>query len=86
MLTRERAIKEAQIFIQNKQAWVHCVRRGNALEEIASLVVMTRTSDTVSTITKVYTNPKWRRRGCAERLVRRVCKEYVANVFFMIIN
>lgn len=54
--------------------WVHEARTPGQAKEIASIVAFTRNSDKVAAITKVCTNPKWRRRGCAERLVRRVCK------------
>ena len=43
----------------------------------ASIVAVTRTSETVAGVTKVFTNPRWRQRGCAERLVRHVCQQYV---------
>ncbi|KAJ7255975.1 hypothetical protein C8J57DRAFT_1437048 [Mycena rebaudengoi] len=73
--TREASIKEAAILIRNQQIWVHGVRRaGDDHEDIASIVAFTRNSDTFATISKVFTNPAWRRKGCAERLVRRVCK------------
>jgi predicted GNAT family acetyltransferase len=71
----EGAIKEATLLVRNKQLWVHEIRQDDAVPEIASIVAVTRESNTVSAITKVYTNPQWRRRGCAERLVRRVCKQ-----------
>lgn len=84
VLTDEAALEEARLLIQNKQVWVHAVRRGNSQdEEIASIAAFTRSSDTVSTITKVYTNPKWRSQGCAERLVRRVCKDLLMSKEFV---
>jgi len=43
---------------------------------IASIVAVTRKSEGVAAITKVYTPNRWRGKGCAERLVRRVCREY----------
>ncbi|KAF9016419.1 hypothetical protein BDZ89DRAFT_1022759 [Hymenopellis radicata] len=75
-LTREGALKEASYLIQNKQVWVHGIRQEgtNGPSEIASIVACTRNAEQCATITKVYTNPRWRRRGCAERLVRRVTK------------
>ncbi|KAJ6590082.1 hypothetical protein DFH09DRAFT_1140853 [Mycena vulgaris] len=80
ILTHEGAIKEAAILIRNQQIWVHGVRRvGDVAEDIASIVAFTRNTDTVATISKVFTNPNWRRRGCAERLVRRVCKQLLAT-------
>ncbi|KAJ6631425.1 hypothetical protein B0H10DRAFT_2159751 [Mycena sp. CBHHK59/15] len=75
VLTCEGAIKEAAILIRASQVWVHCIRRADEVrDDIASIVAFTRNSDSVATISKVFTNPAWRRRGCAERLVRRVCK------------
>jgi predicted GNAT family acetyltransferase len=81
-LTPERAVEEATLLIRNRQLWVHLVRRnGDARQEIASIAAVTRTCNSVAAITKVYTNPNWRARGCAERLVRRVCKQSVIHQF-----
>lgn len=77
MLTREGSIKEATLLVRNGQVWVHAIQRGEETPEVASIVCTTRQSAEVSAITKVYTNPKWRKLGCAERLVRRVCKQLV---------
>jgi len=74
ILSREGSVKEATLLVQNKQVWVHQIQRGDETPELASIVCTTRPSTTVTAITKVYTNPKWRKLGCAERLVRRVCK------------
>ncbi|KAJ7750043.1 hypothetical protein DFH07DRAFT_549739 [Mycena maculata] len=80
VLTHEGAIKEAATLIRGGQVWVHGVRRpGDPREDIASIAAFTRNSETVATISKVFTNPNWRRRGCAERLVRRVCKHLLAT-------
>ncbi|KAK0459398.1 uncharacterized protein EV420DRAFT_319471 [Desarmillaria tabescens] len=69
------ALKEATHLVRQNQVWVHRIRQqGEDRSSIASIVAFTRNSDAVATITKVYTNPDYRRRGCAERLVRRVCK------------
>ncbi len=75
MLSNEKAVQEATIMIQNNQLWVHEVRASGGRAEIASIVATTRTTDTVAAITKVFTNPKWRSRGCAERLLRHVCRQ-----------
>jgi hypothetical protein len=81
VLTSDAAIEEATILVRKKQVWVHRVcQPGGTGGEIASIVAFTRNTDTVSTITKVYTNPKWRNRDCAERLIRHVCKQYVYPV------
>ena len=55
--------------------WVLEVHRPGQPSDLASLVAVTRTSSNVAGITKVYTNPRWRKRGCAERLVRHVCQQ-----------
>ncbi|KIJ54340.1 hypothetical protein M422DRAFT_221915 [Sphaerobolus stellatus SS14] len=67
------ALKEAVYLVSNKFAWIHEVIH-DGISEVACLVATTRNSDNVHTITKVYTPPKWRKRGCAERLVRHVSK------------
>jgi len=74
-LTKDGAVKEAELLVQDKQVWVHQIQRDGEPAELASIVCTTRPSSTVTAITKVYTNPKWRKLGCAERLVRRVCKQ-----------
>ena len=75
VLSNEKAIREATIMIQNNQLWVHEVRASGREAEIASIVATTRTTDTVAAITKVFTNPKWRSRGWAERPLRHVCQQ-----------
>ncbi|KAF8150535.1 hypothetical protein K438DRAFT_439336 [Mycena galopus ATCC 62051] len=80
VLSHEDAIKEATTLIRNNQVWVHGIRRADDVhEDVASIVAFTRNSENVATISKVFTNPTWRRRGCAERLVRRVCKHLLAT-------
>ncbi|KAI0961909.1 hypothetical protein AcW1_000869 [Taiwanofungus camphoratus] len=74
VLSPKEAVEEATFLVHNRQLWVHEVTAPGGRSEIASIVAVTRTSDTVAAITKVYTNPKWRQRGCAERLTRRVCQ------------
>ncbi|GLB37824.1 putative FR47-like protein [Lyophyllum shimeji] len=78
-LTRARADEEAALLVEKKQVWVHEAQNPGQPKEIASIVAFTRNSENVAAITKVYTNPKWRRRGCAERLVRRVCKHFLTG-------
>lgn len=76
LLTPERALLEAKAMISRKEVWVHVIQEGvHGEREIASIVAATRQSGRVSAITKVFTNPRWRELGCAERLLRRVCKE-----------
>ncbi|KAJ7072864.1 hypothetical protein C8F01DRAFT_1105519 [Mycena amicta] len=82
VLTEEKALLEARKLIQQQQVWVHTIRHVQdpvCNEEVASIAAYTRTSETVATITKVFTNPNWRRKGCAERLVRRVTKHLLAT-------
>ncbi|KZS96200.1 hypothetical protein SISNIDRAFT_483585 [Sistotremastrum niveocremeum HHB9708] len=73
ILDEEGAFREATELITQGQLWVHEINIGSS-RGIASIVATTRQSDGVSAITKVYTNPLYRSRGCAERLVRRVCQ------------
>ncbi|KAG6817940.1 hypothetical protein H0H87_012408 [Tephrocybe sp. NHM501043] len=72
VLTLEGAMKEAAHLISNNQLWVHTIQNGDQTPEIASIVAVTRESASVAAITKVFTNPDWRSRRCAERLVRKV--------------
>lgn len=78
-LTEQTALKEAQYLIKNGLVWVLEVHRPGQSSDLASLVAVTRTSAHVAGITKVYTNPRWRKRGCAERLVRHVCQQLLKN-------
>lgn len=78
-LTQDEAIEEATRLIRDGQLWVHEITARGQAPELASIVAVTRTSETVAGITKVYTNPKWRQRGCAERLTRFVCKQLLQS-------
>ncbi|KAG8902185.1 hypothetical protein FRB99_004791 [Tulasnella sp. 403] len=71
-LSYPRALKEAREMIRNRQLWVYYTTLASGQRELASIVACTRTTENVAAITKVYTNPLCRSRGCAERLVRRV--------------
>lgn len=75
ILTIEKAREEARLLIANKQVWVLEIQKRNGAPEIATIVAVTRKSEGVATITKVYTPERWRGKGCAERLVRHVCIE-----------
>ncbi|KAF9004483.1 hypothetical protein BDZ89DRAFT_1049472 [Hymenopellis radicata] len=70
-LTSDLALKQASLLIQDRQVWVYCIRADGESDpgDIASIVACTRNSEQCATITKVYTDTRWRRRGCAERLV-----------------
>ncbi|KAF8445613.1 hypothetical protein L210DRAFT_3641979 [Boletus edulis BED1] len=75
ILDDEHAELEARALITNQLAWVHMIRRGNEKWETACLVAATRELENVTAITKVFTAEKWRGRGCAARLLHRVCEE-----------
>jgi predicted GNAT family acetyltransferase len=72
------ALKEATELIKNGSLWVHQLNDSTS-SDICSIVATTRKSENVTAITKVYTNPRYRSRGCAERLVRRVCQQCVST-------
>ncbi len=50
---------------------------------MTSICAVTRNTQNVSAITKVYTTPKWRRRGFAEHLVRNVTRRLVNHRRFL---
>ncbi|KAG2368881.1 hypothetical protein BDR07DRAFT_1268896 [Suillus spraguei] len=75
ILSVEKAREEANIMIENKQVWVLEIQKRDGEPEIATIVAVTRKSEGVATISKVYTPEKWRGKGSAERLVRHVCIE-----------
>lgn len=74
-LSKEKALEEARLLIANKQVWVLEMQKHNEKPEIATIVAVTRKSEGIATITKVYTPSKWRGKGCAKTLVRHVCVE-----------
>ena len=74
VLDQRGAEREARYLIDNGLVWVYMARESSGDEfEIASILACTRNTEKVGTITKVYTQRQWRRRGCVERLVRHVC-------------
>lgn len=74
MLTEEMALYEAELLIHSNAVWVHTMQGpGQVAPDVACIVAATRTTETVAAITKVYTSPNYRSRGCAERLVRFAC-------------
>ncbi|TFY81996.1 hypothetical protein EWM64_g2024 [Hericium alpestre] len=75
VLTDDQAWQEAKYLIRRQWLWVLEARYQGGAPELASIVAVTRQTDNVGGITKVFTNPRWRKRGCAERLVRLVCKQ-----------
>ncbi len=64
-LSIDKARVEARELISKGQIWVYDIAG-----EVTTICAVTRNTHRVSAITKVYTTPKWRRRGCAEFLVR----------------
>ncbi|KAJ3477147.1 hypothetical protein NLI96_g10664 [Meripilus lineatus] len=77
VLTSEEARNEAAMLIKKGQVWVYEVVPGGGFgeREIASIVAATRTSCSVTAITKVVTNDKWLKKGCARALTGAVTKE-----------
>ena len=73
-MTEKGALQEANYLIRHGLVWVLHATRAGEPSEIASIVAVTRQSEGVAGISKVFTNPRWRKKGCAERLVRHVCK------------
>lgn len=79
VLSESQARDEATELITHRQLWVYelplDVRSSNKSYAISTIVAVTRNSPTVSAITKVYTTAKYRKRGCADRLVAQVTKQ-----------
>jgi predicted GNAT family acetyltransferase len=67
---------EARELISNGLIWIY-----ESEGEATSICAVTRSTQNVSAITKVYTTPKWRRRGFAEHLVRNVTSRFVTIPF-----
>jgi predicted GNAT family acetyltransferase len=65
---------EAQLIVRKRQCWIHRINQPGEPSRIACIVVVGRDSGRVAAINKVFTHPDFRSMGCAERLVRRVCK------------
>ncbi|KAF8911621.1 hypothetical protein CPB84DRAFT_1742998 [Gymnopilus junonius] len=74
-LSKEQARREAQILVESGSVWVYSVTYQGQRPMIASIVATTRNTQTTATVTKVFTHPNFRGQGCAEVLVRKVCKE-----------
>jgi predicted GNAT family acetyltransferase len=69
----DQARQEAQYLIRHGLLWVYAMDGG----ALSTIVAVTRSSSQVAAITKVYTAPQFRRRGCADRLVSHVCEQSV---------
>lgn len=79
-LNISQARKEAEGMIQANQLWVYQLptnqqTRSTSDTSISTILAVTRSTPTVSAITKVYTTPAYRSRGCAERLVFHVTND-----------
>ncbi|KII91848.1 hypothetical protein PLICRDRAFT_38708 [Plicaturopsis crispa FD-325 SS-3] len=70
ILTRDAAVAEATYLVRSGYLYV-C--RVHPRAPIACIVAVTRETQEVAAITKVYTHPNWRQRGLAGRLVGFVC-------------
>ncbi|KAI0275139.1 hypothetical protein BC834DRAFT_1037703 [Gloeopeniophorella convolvens] len=68
------ATVEARELISKGLIWIY-----EAEGEVTTICAVTRSTQNVSAITKVYTTPKWRRRGFAEYLVRNVTKRLLVD-------
>jgi hypothetical protein len=75
--SQKSAIREAKHLVSQRQVWIHRIRRSDADGpwEIASVCAVTRATSEVAAITKVFTNRRWRRLGCAERLTWQVTRD-----------
>jgi len=71
-LSMDRARQEAQYLVHHGLVWVYLMDGA-----LSTIVAVTRSSPHVAGITKVYTSPQFRRRGCADRLVAHVCEQSV---------
>ncbi|KAF8274024.1 hypothetical protein EI94DRAFT_1768888 [Lactarius quietus] len=68
------AVVEARELTAEGLIWIY-----ESEGEVTSICAVTRSTQNVSAITKVYTTPKWRRRGFAEHLVRNVTKRLLVD-------
>lgn len=74
VLTAQRATQEAQYMIDHKLVSVYVIDG-----QITTIVAVTRRTENVAGMTKVYTTPRFRGRGCAEKLVAHVCQRQLAS-------
>ncbi|KAI9060558.1 hypothetical protein FKP32DRAFT_1577631 [Trametes sanguinea] len=75
VLTEQQALYEASMLIRKGEAWVYAIpgRQAGHEAEITCMVAVSRTTETVSAITKVFTAPNWRGHRHAQHLVHFVC-------------
>ncbi|EJU02646.1 hypothetical protein DACRYDRAFT_99714 [Dacryopinax primogenitus] len=75
-LSPEGAIEEAADMIAKRQLWVYEIFDARTQSaEVVSIVAVTRDSDDVAAISKVFTSPQWRGKGFARSIVAIVCRE-----------
>ncbi|KAI0778440.1 hypothetical protein BD413DRAFT_466339 [Trametes elegans] len=79
ILSEAQALQVAGMLVRNHQLWVCVIQEPGSSPDIACIVASTRTTDSIAAITKVFTNPAWRNRGCAGRLVRHVCEHLLQS-------
>ncbi|KZO96417.1 hypothetical protein CALVIDRAFT_563905 [Calocera viscosa TUFC12733] len=79
-LSREGAVQQAADMIAKRQLWVYEVfdPRTQAVE-VVSLVAVTRDTDNIAAISKVFTSPEWRGKGFARSIVAIVCREVLKH-------
>lgn len=68
------AMIEARELTAEGLIWIY-----ESVGEVTSICAVTRSTQNVSAITKVFTTPKWRRRGFAEHLVRNITKRLLVD-------
>jgi predicted GNAT family acetyltransferase len=69
-------MQEAEYLIRHGLVWAYLMDDGI----LSTIVAVTRSSSHVAAITKVYTAPQSRRRGCADHLVAHVCEQLVQRI------
>jgi hypothetical protein len=87
-------MQEAQYMIQHNSVSVYTIGRSPVMSHIShtktylffvdgvvtTIVAVTRCSASVAGMTKVYTTPRYRGRGCAGKLVAHVCQRLVSSL------
>ncbi|KZT54129.1 hypothetical protein CALCODRAFT_510959 [Calocera cornea HHB12733] len=75
-LSPEGAVQQAADLIAKRQLWVYEVYDPRTrTAEVVSIVAVTRESDEIAAISKVFTSPEWRGQGFARSIVAIVCRE-----------
>ncbi|CAA7260423.1 unnamed protein product [Cyclocybe aegerita] len=74
-LDQEGAFCEATALVESGQVWVYKLFDRGYPPRIVTIAAFARYSETVATLTKLYSDPEWCGRGYAGRLARAVCHE-----------